>query len=915
MSNGEKTTYEPIWRIRLKLFWRNFKKNWALFKERKSGLFGLYVIIGFGIFALMYPIVSPYLDESVYNPVIGTDPHVRDMSYIVKYMSPQNVMKGVEIPTARYLTYAILDQGEGFLTALREALDLGQKAFIGLENAQAFRHILSTLSDNYEPRKMRTRLQFELSSLLSSGLIRPRAITGVEELTDRSKFSLDSFGAVTEDVGLETLAKAFAGVEDERTIWRASLRVRALYGSQERDRFEAMVEENRGKTEEIRKAEERIFESVARLVVEGLLDISLNIERQSNFESAVLNKTVDALDFVKVSAYPIMRDLATVLLSEKRSEEFESYLRNSTSPEVVILADLYRLSAERVKDNVEGNAESRDFYVQGAKESLMQELNVLAGYGVVKSRNLDELDFDQMVKLVLGSAGRSLAITTFDFSSPARVELVEELSEKAPQTFRVFEMETDTLQERVAEARFFIYAAFAEAQDLGIMDEIPQLPLGLLETDIVKVVQALDVPVGEIFAQAVTEKEYDRLKRTFEITGDVNYRRMDFVELLGKLKGQTANFAQLVLPNADFSQFTQPVGYYKLQLMAWRLLEDMGSGLSRSLVNERARKMLDLVGDVGELTPIVADLKRTLEDFLEGGTEDDLLMTLYDFTMGSPKEMVSPAVSAVKRVELKQHEARKELVKLYDHMAVRSLLGISHPLPPSRWHWLGTDPNGRDIFIQLMYSTPSEFALGVLAAIITVTIGTIIGTVSAFYGGMVDSFFMRLADIMLLFPGIAFLIVLSGFMEMNLIRLAIVLGLLSGFGGITLVLKAQALTIKVKPFIEAARVAGGSNAYIIFNHIVPNVMPLSFLYMMFSVTSAVFSEAVLSFFGLLKIRMSWGIMINTVWSSGYLSSGQAIGAYWWLWIPAGGAITLLCSAFYFLGRGLEEIVNPRLRKR
>jgi len=302
MSNGEKTTYEPIWRIRLKLFWRNFKKNWALFKERKSGLFGLYMIVGFGIFALMYPIVSPYLDESVYNPVIGTDPHVRDMSYIVKYMSPQNVMKGVEIPTARYLTYAILDQGEGFLTALRDALDLGQKAFIGLENAQAFRHILSTLSDNYEPRKMRTRLQFELSSLLSSGLIRPRAITGVEELTDRSKFSLDSFGAVTEDVGLETLAKAFAGVEDERTIWRASLRVRALYGSQERDRFEAMVEENRGKTEEIRKAEERIFESVARLVVEGLLDISLNIERQSNFESAVLNKTVDTLDFVKVSA-------------------------------------------------------------------------------------------------------------------------------------------------------------------------------------------------------------------------------------------------------------------------------------------------------------------------------------------------------------------------------------------------------------------------------------------------------------------------------------------------------------------------------------------------------------------------------------------------------------------------------------
>jgi len=213
-----------------------------------------------------------------------------------------------------------------------------------------------------------------------------------------------------------------------------------------------------------------------------------------------------------------------------------------------------------------------------------------------------------------------------------------------------------------------------------------------------------------------------------------------------------------------------------------------------------------------------------------------------------------------------------------------------------------------------MVSTPSEFVLGVLAALITVVIGTIIGTASAYYGGVVDVVFMRIADLMMLFPSTAFLIVLSGFMTMNLFKLALILGLLGGFGGITIVLKAQALTIKVKPYIDAARVSGGSHGYIIFNHIIPNVMPLSFLYMMFNVTGAIFSEAVLSFFGLMKVRMSWGLMINTVWSSGYLGSGN-IGAYWWLWVPAGGAITLLCSAFYFLGRGLEEIVNPRLRKR
>jgi ABC-type dipeptide/oligopeptide/nickel transport system permease subunit len=280
------------------------------------------------------------------------------------------------------------------------------------------------------------------------------------------------------------------------------------------------------------------------------------------------------------------------------------------------------------------------------------------------------------------------------------------------------------------------------------------------------------------------------------------------------------------------------------------------------------------------------------------------------------EEISSEAVAKMqpKKVEWDKKFAEAKLVELFNRLSITNKIGVAHPLPPSRWHWLGTDPVGRDILVQLMVSTPSEFVLGVLAALITVVIGTIIGTASAYYGGVVDVVFMRIADLMMLFPSTAFLIVLSGFMTMNLFKLALILGLLGGFGGITIVLKAQALTIKVKPYIDAARVSGGSHGYIIFNHIIPNVMPLSFLYMMFNVTGAIFSEAVLSFFGLMKVRMSWGLMINTVWSSGYLGSGN-IGAYWWLWVPAGGAITLLCSAFYFLGRGLEEIVNPRLRKR
>ncbi|WP_324669867.1 ABC transporter permease [Geochorda subterranea] len=237
---------------------------------------------------------------------------------------------------------------------------------------------------------------------------------------------------------------------------------------------------------------------------------------------------------------------------------------------------------------------------------------------------------------------------------------------------------------------------------------------------------------------------------------------------------------------------------------------------------------------------------------------------------------------------------------------------ILHPSPPTRGHLLGTDPYGRDILSQLMYSTRWEFVLGVISAAISVVIGTTVGTVAAYFGGWVDTLFMRLADLLLLFPFIAFLLVLGALFEIDLFDLAIIIGLLSGFGGITIIIRAQALSVAVRPYVEAARLAGGSPWWVIRKHIIPNVMPLSFLYMMFNVTSAILSEATLSFFGLLNVRSSWGLMINTAESAGYL---LMFDQYWWLWLPAGLAITLLCAAFYLVGRGLDEVVNPRLRKR
>ena len=235
----------------------------------------------------------------------------------------------------------------------------------------------------------------------------------------------------------------------------------------------------------------------------------------------------------------------------------------------------------------------------------------------------------------------------------------------------------------------------------------------------------------------------------------------------------------------------------------------------------------------------------------------------------------------------------------------------SQPAAPSLRHLLGTDPLGRDILSQLMWSARSEFMLAVVAALVTVVVGTAVGALSAYFGGVVDVVLMRLADVTTMMPLISLAVVLSALFGFGLIELAVTVGALSGFGATGIVLKSQALTITVKPYVEAARSAGGGHLHMMMVHIVPNLLPLSLLYVMFTVTTAIFSEAVLSYLGLLDVRMSWGIMINTTVTKGYLLE---VADFWWLVFPASLSITLLCSSFYLVGRALDEIVNPRLRQ-
>jgi peptide/nickel transport system permease protein len=259
-------------------------------------------------------------------------------------------------------------------------------------------------------------------------------------------------------------------------------------------------------------------------------------------------------------------------------------------------------------------------------------------------------------------------------------------------------------------------------------------------------------------------------------------------------------------------------------------------------------------------------------------------------------------------------EARLEQNPTVD---VGDVLNIpKQPAPPTfdgdHPHYLGTDARGRDILSQLLFSTRAAFFLGAVAALTTVLIATTVGAIAAYFGGWIDSGLMRFADLVLLMPLLPVLILLSALLEITMVTLGVMIGVLSGFGGVAIVLKSQALSIKVKSYIDAARVAGGSDWHVIFRHIVPNVLPLSFLYMMFGVADAIAIEATLSFFGLLNVPMTWGIMINNAQTNGYLLSGTG---YWWLLFPAGLAVSFLTFGFFLVGRGMDEVINPRLRAR
>ncbi len=228
---------------------------------------------------------------------------------------------------------------------------------------------------------------------------------------------------------------------------------------------------------------------------------------------------------------------------------------------------------------------------------------------------------------------------------------------------------------------------------------------------------------------------------------------------------------------------------------------------------------------------------------------------------------------------------------------------------PSMQHFLGTDNVGRDLFAQLMEGAKVAFIVGLSSAFISIVMGTVIGMISGYAGGMTDVILMRTADIIMIMPSLVILLILASlFGQFNIWIIVFIIAIMR-WPAVSRIIRSQTLSLKSRPFIEASRVAGASDIRIIFRHIMPNVLPLAFLYMTFRVTSAILVEAALSFLGFGDpSQVSWGMMLQWVWKSGHMFQAP----YWM--IPPGVCISLLTLAFYMLGRAMDEVLDPRLRK-
>jgi len=235
---------------------------------------------------------------------------------------------------------------------------------------------------------------------------------------------------------------------------------------------------------------------------------------------------------------------------------------------------------------------------------------------------------------------------------------------------------------------------------------------------------------------------------------------------------------------------------------------------------------------------------------------------------------------------------------------------------PSSKHPLGLDNNGMDVMTRLMYGGQVSLLVGFVVIFIEVGIGIIIGGISGYFGGWMDTILMRIVDLANSIPFYPMVLIFGSVMDTlevdpmaRIFILMMVLGLL-GWPSVARVVRGQILSLREQDFMVATEATGLSTNRRIFRHLVPNVMPLMIVQATAGLGGIIITEATLGFLGLgIKYPLaSWGSIINVA------SEAFVMTNYWFMWIPAGSLILLTVLGFNFVGDGLRDAFDPKMKR-
>lgn len=233
---------------------------------------------------------------------------------------------------------------------------------------------------------------------------------------------------------------------------------------------------------------------------------------------------------------------------------------------------------------------------------------------------------------------------------------------------------------------------------------------------------------------------------------------------------------------------------------------------------------------------------------------------------------------------------------------------------PSWEHWMGTDQLRRDILARTVYGTRVSLEIGLVATAVSMGLGTLAGLLSGYWGGWRDEVLMRITDVFLVLPWLVLMIVLASLLPggPSVWKVIMVIGI-TGWSSTARIVRAQVLSLKERTFVERARAIGSGDMHIVTRHIFPNVFPLVFANSILTVAISILSESTLSFVGLgppPNRVVTWGNVLNEAYNSNAILNDLHL----WIIIP-GLCIVALVLAFTFIGYALDEIFNPKLRKR